>query len=496
MAHSTTFGFGRGGIALVAMLALTAACDGDKDGSTDTDTTDTPSQTGDTGTTTTSHTGTPMPDVEWNDPLSAPLEPTVDPRYANSAQECETCHELHVEEWSQSLHAYAITDPVYRAIVQIRQDDLGGMEDRFCLQCHTTVGSRGGEVYAGFSFDDFSPIAQEGVNCVTCHKIDRVDRVNNAGHVLDLEGPMRGPIDDPEPSAFHESISSPLFQEDSSQLCGSCHDVVETTGLNLERPYEEYVESPAFEAGTRCADCHMPYKGDGPIVQGGKDRPQHDHRFIGVDVPLQPGVLTPEQEQRLLEDTTRLLEGCVQLEVRVPEAVEHGDQLDVVLDVTNMIDAHNFPTGSTFVRQAWLEVIATDAVGNELYTTGTLDENGDLRNAFSTLDPYGDDDLIVFTSSFVDINGNPEIFSWKAQELWHNSLQPLHDRVFTLFVPTTEAAQGPITVSARIRFRTHGPYLLRALGLDDLVPRLHIVDIDVDQHEVELTAPYTTTGTK
>ncbi len=481
---------------LVAVLGLGAAgCGGDKDG-TPTDTDTTPDETADTGTTPTTETGTTtMPDVEVSDPLSMPLVPTLDLAMADSAKECETCHETHVEEWSQSLHSYAIHDPIYQAIVAVRQADYEGMQDRFCLQCHTTLGSRGGEVVAGFSFDDFSPVSDEGVTCVSCHKIDSVERTNNAGHTLDLAGPMLGPIADPDPSAFHESEASPLFQEQSPELCGSCHDVIEVSGLNLERPYEEYLESPAYAAGTRCADCHMPYKGDGPVVQGGKDRPRHDHRFIGVDVPLAPGTLTPEQEERLLADTTALLQGSVQLEVLVPESVERGKQLDVVLDVTNLIDAHNFPTGSTFIRQSWLEVVATDATGRELYSTGTLDDNGDLRNAFSDLDPYGDDDLIVFTSSLVDIDGNPEIFSWRAEELWHNSLQPLHTRVFTLFIPTGEAIQGPISVDARIRFRTHGPYLLRALGLDELLPRLHIVDIDATHDEVELILPGTTTTT-
>ncbi len=475
----------------LCLALLLVACNGDKDGGpAPTDTTT--EESGDTGTThTDTDTGT-APMIEWSDPLSAPLEPTVSIQDANQAQECEACHEDHVAEWEQSLHSYAIADPVYQAIVEVRQHDLDGMEDRFCLQCHTTVGTRGGEVYQNFSFDDFAPIAQEGVTCVSCHKVDRVDRLNNAGAVLDLPGPIRGPIGDPVESAFHESVASPLFQEDSAQLCGSCHDVIETSGLNLERPYEEFLESPAYVEGTQCAECHMPAKAEGPIVQGGPDRPRNDHRFIGVDVPLTPGRLTPEQEQELFEATTNLLEGSVDVELRLPESVDQGDQLDVVIDVTNMISAHNFPTGSTFIRQAWLEVIATDATGRELYATGTLDDNGDLRNAFSDLDPYGDDDLIVFTSQFVDIDGNPEIFSWRAEELWHNSLQPLHDRVFTLFVPTGEAVQGPITVSARVRFRSHGPYLLRALDLDELIPRLYVVDIDVDQQQVELVVPDTT----
>ena len=462
------------------VLGLLLACSGD-DGPTPTDKT-TPSETGDTGGT------TPTEPTELNDPISMPLVPTLDPADAASAEQCESCHEVHVEEWSQSLHSYAIADPVYRALVEVRQQDFDGAQDRFCLACHTTVGSRGGEVYPGFDMDDLSPIAEEGVTCVAYHKVASVERVNNAGNVLDLAGPMRGPIDDPDGSAFHESVSSPLFQEDSPKLCGSCHDVIETSGLNLERPYEEFLESPSFEAGGRCTDCHMP-KTRRPIVQCGQERDHSDHRFIGVDIPLEPGVITVEEEDALMAEIETLLTGSVQLDVTAQDVVSGGDQIDLVLSATNLIDAHNFPTGSTFIRQAWIEVVASDATGRELYSTGTLDANGDLRNAFSTLDPYGDDDLIVFSSTFIDHNGPPEIFSWRATELWHQSLQPLHARVFTLFVPTDESVVGPVTVRSRLRFRTHGPFLLRALGLESLVPRLHIVDIDVSEITVDIEPP-------
>ena len=480
----------------VLAAALLVACGGDKDDPpattpgttpTTTDTGTVVTTTADTTTTTTviGPTGDTGPEFPLlHEPLGMPEEPTVDPADFTSAQVCENCHEDHAREWSQSMHAYAIVDPVYQQLVRIRQADFQGSQDKFCLQCHSPIGTRGGEIQPGFSFDDLSPIVEEGVTCESCHKISSVERVNNAGHVLDPSGPIRGPIQNPDPSPAHSSEYSELFDQDAARLCGSCHDVIETSGLNLERPYEEFVESPAYAEGGRCQTCHMP-ETTKPIVTGGPDREHSNHRFIGVEVPLAEGFLTPAEEASVREDVHNLLEGSVQLDLEVPEAVLAGEQLDLVVTVTNLIDAHNFPTGTTFNRQAWLEITATDAVGNVLYQTGDLDSNGDLRNFWSEVDPYGDDDLIMFSSQLIDINGTPNIFSWKATEHWVASIPPLLDRTFTLFVPTEQAVQGPITVSGRVRFRSYGPYVMRALELDHLADRLEIVDIDVN----EVTVP-------
>ena len=461
-------------------LAALVACDGDAPTEPTDDTTPT-----DTGASTreTAHTGV----HELHDPVSMPLQPTLSVSDFQTADSCGACHADHVDEWASSMHSYAMVDPVFRALVGVRQTDLDGAEDRFCLQCHTPVGSRGGEIFPGFSFDELSPVVEEGIGCETCHKVDEVVRPNNAGFTLDPGGPMRGGIADPIDSPAHTSAYSALI-DDGSALCGSCHDVIETSGLNLERPYEEFLESPSFEQGGRCGDCHMPSR-RGSAVQGGPERELHDHRFIGVDVPLEPGYLSPEDEAALRDEVHRLLVGSVQLDVSAPAPAAPGDQLDLVVGVTNLIDAHNFPTGTTFIRQAWLEVVATDADGQVLYSTGTLDANGDLRNFFSAVDPFGDDDLISFSSTLINASGTPEIFSWRATEHWPHSLPPLHERVFTLFVPTRPETRGPVTIDARLRFRSHGPYLLRALGLDHLIDRLEVVDIDAVRIEVPLDAP-------
>jgi hypothetical protein len=420
-----------------------------------------------------------------SDPLSMPERPTLEPSAFMGAQACERCHPVHYEQWRKSMHAYAMVDPVFRALVVVRQQDFDGAQDRFCLQCHSAIATRGGEIVPGFDFDELGDIAGEGVTCEACHKVSAVERPFNSGHVIDPEGPMRGPLRDPEESGVHASAHGEHF--DTAEFCAGCHDVVEVSGLNLERPYQEWTESPSAAAGESCQSCHMPDY-DGRAATDGPERDGlHAHTFVGVDVPLVEGFVSADERDALREQARSLLEGKVSVHLQAPATVRKGEQLDLVVRVRNLIEGHSFPTGSTSLRQAWLEVTARDASGAVLYRTGDLDENGDLRDHFSELDPYGDADLVTYHSRLVDPLGMPEIFPWRAAEHFTSSIPPLYERTHTLFVPTADAAEGPITIEARVRFRTHPPYLLRALGLERLIDALETYDVGDDEIAVDLT---------
>ena len=95
------------------------------------------------------------------DELSMPAEPTVDDSKFLGAATCGNCHERHYKEWRTSMHSYAMIDPVYRAAVKVRQEEKGGLEDPFCLQCHTPIGTRSHDIRPGFDFDQLKPITLE-----------------------------------------------------------------------------------------------------------------------------------------------------------------------------------------------------------------------------------------------------------------------------------------------------------------------------------------------
>lgn len=421
-------------------------------------------------------TGEPIHD--WRDPLSTPASPTVDIAAFSTSDSCAECHPTHVEQWSQSVHAHAMTDPVFRGLVAIRSADFAGEQDAFCTQCHSNIGTRGGDIVPGFGWEALAPVTLEGVTCESCHRIQEVVRDHNAGHELDPMGPMRGPIEDFQTSTFHDTEAAPWMA--GAAFCGTCHDVDEVSGLPLERPYAEWLSSPAGADDRPCQTCHMP-EAQGTAAVGGPSRTVHDHRFPGVDVP---DGLDEETTAALRESVTSLLEGSGTVLLDLPDDAVAGGQLDVVVTVRNELDAHNLPTGSTYNRQLWVELLVHDSEGTLLYETGTLDANGDLRDHWSALDPYGDDDLITLHSDFIDVDGQRTRLTHEAVEHRTRALQPLHERTWTLFVPVPADAVGPLSVSTRLRFRPYGPHLFRLLEQE--VPDLVITDIDADAATVGL----------
>ena len=69
------------------------------------------------------------------------------------AQFCKTCHPKHYEQWSQSLHAHAYTEPHFA----VRAEELNwGMPTERCLYCHTPLEKQG-------------VARHEGITCEVCH---------------------------------------------------------------------------------------------------------------------------------------------------------------------------------------------------------------------------------------------------------------------------------------------------------------------------------------
>lgn len=428
-----------------------------------------------------------------HEPLAMPATPTLNPEDFPGSASCAPCHPNQVAEWSTSSHAYAMIDPVFQALVEQRQRDLDGNEDQFCTQCHSAIGTRGGECVKGFKFAELSPIVMEGVTCVACHATTGVERPFNSGHRLDPNVGFVGPIPDPMPSSFHESRFDPEIQ--TSRFCAGCHDVVETSGLELERPYAEWLESPSNGAGDNgsatpqaCHSCHM-NDVPGSVAVGGPERGRKSHHFTGVGLPLAEGFLTADQRDAKNDRIEALLANAASVDLKAPVAVAPSATFDLVATITNHIQGHSLPTGTTFIRQVWLSVVATDAEGRILYRTGDLDANGDLKDVWSDLAPFGDPDLVTLSSRLIDADGEPTLFPWRASEHISSSLSPGHARTHTFFVPVPATAAGPVTIEAALKFRAMPPYLLRALGMGESVGLMVVRTIAQATVTVAVTAP-------
>ena len=282
---------------------------------------------------------------------------------------CGKCHEDHYREWSGSMHAYAAEDPVFIAMNKRLQRETNGALGDFCIKCHAPMAVKDGLTKDGLNVAEL-PAKYKGVTCFFCHTTESVGELHNNGLQLSNELVMRGPIDDPVANSAHGSVKSTLHDQkhlDSSKMCGSCHDIVTPKGAHIERTFLEWQQSLfATEKGITCGGCHMkPSSGVQPIanVPGVFARTSHTHTFAGIDRALTPFPNMAEQKAEI-ED---FLASSLQASLCVARSGSNG-RIRVILD--NVFAGHSFPSGAAADRRVWVEVIAKDATGKEVYKSG------------------------------------------------------------------------------------------------------------------------------
>lgn len=205
---------------------------------------------------------------------------------SNSADACGACHSEIQAEWQVSTHAAAWTDPQFQAEIQ-KSDNRW-----LCLNCHTPlltqqdrwpIGVSDGDVERPLlvenqAFD--AELRDEGITCSGCHVVDGV-----------IHGPGL-----PDSTAPHAVVADTRFTDD--QLCLRCHQATATyPGKSFVCTFDtgaEWAAGPYAQAGTGCADCHMP-KVERPAANGGPVRTVARHWWRGAGIPKFAGIHPPAE---------------------------------------------------------------------------------------------------------------------------------------------------------------------------------------------------------
>ena len=245
-----------------------------------------------------------------------------------SARVCAECHPNQYRQWSNSSHAYANLSPMFNKFEQTINDISQGTVNYFCVRCHASVGTALAE-QRDISWWARSKAAQEGITCVSCHRVGEAYGKNNAARRItpgDIHEPVFGPFDsrgvltaidnarrlkilvtsdEPDKPGWirihQQAIQSDLIVK--SDFCVACHQVQVYPGIKLETVWEEYRASPAAAKGITCQGCHMSTspgqpsgfaRGWAAIVNGNtvdENRPLTDHTFVGPGYPIShPGL--------------------------------------------------------------------------------------------------------------------------------------------------------------------------------------------------------------
>lgn len=339
---------------------------------------------------------------------------------------CLECHPTHHTEWSGSMHAYAATDPVFRAMHERGQRETNGELGLFCVSCHAPMAVQTGVITEAnvrdFDFDTLEP-KDDGITCYFCHNVERVNGEHNNPLQLAMDQTMRGGIKNAVTNEAHYSSYAELMDNDyddnTSAMCGACHDIVTPAGVHVERTFAEwkgsiFATNPDKSARLSCGSCHMePFDGVIADAPGVTSRPygRHDHKFPAIDLAAVDFPQRAEQEMAVrsfLEGSSKIVGAA-----RVPGTAPPGgvcmqpDGIFVRIDALSV--GHNFPSGSAFDRRAWLEVIAYDAEvgGNVVFSSGVVPDGVDPEQ-------IGDPHLLGLWDRAKKANGETAHFLWEV----------------------------------------------------------------------------------
>jgi hypothetical protein len=179
--------------------------------------------------------------------------------------------------------------------------------------------------------------------------------------------------------------------------------VVTPAGVHLERTFAEWQASLYAKSGRStqltCGQCHMAGR-DGLAALGAGPTPRrvHDHAMPGVDVALTPFPERDAQRAAVQDalDATLIARLCVG-----PSA----GGVEAVLSLDNAFAGHAWPSGSTHIRRAWAEIVAT-AGAQVLYQSGVVPPD---QAVAASADP----DLWQLRDRAFDAQGNETYLFWE-----------------------------------------------------------------------------------
>ncbi len=483
----------------------------------------------------------------------------LDSRALAGSHSCGTagCHEQIVQEWEVSAHRYSAMDIAFQKIQLTMANQNGPESTRYCGGCHDPISLFSGTKNIFTDTAELTSLAgyQEGVSCLTCHGVHETDLKGNAHYTLDVPPRYLFELEyDSKPSEpvrlardfliraypWHhvESLSKRLFK--APEYCAACHkqfidEEINAVGwVQLQNQYDNWRKShwnqPNDPTKTiECRECHMPLvastdpaSGDALDYNRSADDGKHrSHRFLAAN-QLMPALLKLpgwEEQTRLTEQWLRgefeipeiadkWAKGpAVSLELIGPEQVEPGDSVRLKAVITSNKVGHDFPTGPLDIIQAWVELVATDQQGREIFSTGRVDSEGFIEPG-----------SFIFKAEPVDRYGN----LIDRHNLWEMVGVRHRRALFPGFSDTTDFSfgcpqlhldtegappefepeksyalpapgeVGTIRVVAKLQYRKIDQYLLKFVFGDDV----NLTSAVTEMTRTELTIPVVSPGTR
>jgi len=453
------------------------------------------------------------------------------------------CHEDIYHEWSVSAHRWSSMDPAFQGIQNVMAKQNGPESTRYCGGCHDPISLFSGtkNIFAA----NLTSLAgyNEGVSCIVCHAIKKTDIKGNANYTLSQ--PTRYIFEGKDgklarwtsnflirayPRQHNKEFNHRLFK--SPEFCAACHkqfidkEVNKVGWVQLQNQYDNWRKSHWNHPGNpkktiECRECHMPLQKSVkdtlarlPLDYNREpyDGKHRSHRFLGAN-QLIPPLLKMAGWERQTELTHKWLRGEIQIpeiahkwrngpavpiRIAAPRQVAPGEKVDFTVSIGSNKVGHDFPTGPLDIIQSWLEIEARDQNGKLVHASGRLDkkhfiEKGSFIFRAEPVDQYGN---LVERHNLWEMVGVrykralfpgfwdhvPMSFDCSATAAMGRRL-PEKNR---FAVPVPSGAKGKITLTARLRYRKIGQFLVNFVFGEKAGLTCPITDLAVATTEIQV----------
>ncbi|MBI5484383.1 MAG: hypothetical protein HY888_07975 [Deltaproteobacteria bacterium] len=398
-------------------------------------------------------------------------------RYESSDM-CRGCHAEIYEQYKDSMHARAFSNPLFNAqyfkevVPRAKRDPKFAAEARKCVYCHAPA------LFMSYSGMIETPEQaaryETGVTCDFCHTLSGY--AENGDYLQNPSGKKQGPL---KSTSSHHAEYSGFLQV--AEYCGSCHNATNHAGLEVKSTYKEWRESSYGKSGNVCQECHMNkygYLRDGAaefnkgkaahinIGYGDTEQKTHEklysHAFPGAHSAAQ-------------------LEDALQLEFKIGRRnADAQSKFPFVLHVNNSRSGHKMPTGSSDLRLLWLAVTAATDDGTRF---PVILHSRRIAGAadYSVAGASSDDATVLgadvpagsrlYRSVFVDGKGRQTLFQYDSvKNVFDNRLNAAEVRSEMYDVLLPKGFSGQITLTATLNYLAAPSSVTRRQKVADFKP--------------------------